>query len=119
MHGMPIRCSRESEDLDRSRVPVVKGRNGKLTEWGESWQICLFQFRKQLAGGVLAGAAGDAAPRIGSGSAQEQSGHGRAISRPSKHRTHREERIERRFSVVNVSASQSIGPLEIDRRQDL
>src|SRR3954468_19487884 len=109
MHGMPIRCSRESEDLDRSRVPVVKGRNGKLTEWGESWEICLFQFRKQLAGGVLAGAACDAAPRLGSGAAQEQAGHGGAISRASKPRTHRKELSERRFSVVEVPASQSIG----------
>src|SRR5688572_25092897 len=51
--------------------------------------------------------------------AEKQSVDRRAVLRPAKDRPHGEELIERRLTVIDLSAGQSIRPLEIHRREDL
>ena len=70
---------------------------------------------KDLPRRVLAGGAGDAAARMGSGAAQVQPVDRRAVLRPAEDRPHREQLIERRLAVKDVPAGQPVGRLEIAR----
>src|SRR6185295_19897489 len=66
-----------------------------------------------LARGVRAGEAGDAAARVRAGPAQEQVFDRRAVPRPSEERPHREQLIESRLAVEDVAAGQAVAVLEV------
>ena len=61
---------------------------------------------ENLARGVSARQAADAAARMGAGAAQEQPVNRRSILRVTENRPHREELVERQLAVMDVAIGQ-------------
>src|SRR5687768_11946112 len=74
---------------------------------------------EDFAGRIQAGEARDAIARMCARAAHVQPAYGRAISRPSQQRTHREELVERQLAMEDVASGQTVCRFQIDRRDHL
>jgi len=71
-----------------------------------------------LAGGVEGRGGGQACAGMRAGAAEEEAANGCAIAGPTDERAHGEKLIEGEFAVGDVAARQTVGLLEIQRRDD-
>ncbi len=67
----------------------------------------------------MTGCASDPTARMGSGSAEIETIDGRAVLRPTRNGSHKEELLETKVAVKNVAFGQSVGALQIERSQHL
>src|SRR3954469_4054046 len=72
-----------------------------------------------LAGGVLAGTAGDAAAGVGPGAAEVQAIECEAVAGVAEERAPHRPLVEARLGVEGMAATQAIARFEIHRGQDL
>lgn len=72
-----------------------------------------------LAGGIMAGNAGDAAARMGAGATKIKPCDGHTVIGMAQHRTGREQLVETELTVKDVAVRKSEAPFQIQRRKNL
>src|SRR5260221_574849 len=77
------------------------------------------QITRNCPRGERTGAPVQTGPRVRPTAAQIQAPNRRGVPRPFQQRPRDEQLIERQLAVKNVAAGQSVGPLEIERRDHL
>src|ERR1700691_4793552 len=68
---------------------------------------------------IVAGSAGEASAGMGARAAQVKTGNRGAVLRPSRYWTHKEKLFQPQVAVEDVAFGQTVGALEIERRQYL
>ena len=77
------------------------------------------EIAQDFARRIMAGRAGDAAARMGSGAAQIEARERAAVITVAKHGTRREELIQLEPAMHDVAADEPENALQIERREDL
>src|SRR6185503_8622371 len=106
----PWKASAESAAASEARAKAMRMR------WHPLRRPELFDY---LARGVLARAGRDSSAWMRARSTQIEIAQRRPVLGPAENRAHREQLIERRFTVQDVSAGQPEGLFEIRRGDDL
>src|SRR5437764_13471051 len=87
--------------------------------WRRPTLLTLFQVFQNLARGVAARKPIQARARMRARTAKVKSRDGCAVACPAEKRAHGEHLVEPEFAVKDVAAGQSVGLLEVERRDRL
>src|SRR5579863_1763727 len=86
---------------------------------GSSFESAFLPVTNRLLRRIVPGRSGHASAGMNSRSAEIKPCNRRAVLRPPRNRTHKEELLQAKVAVEDIAFGQPIGAFEIERRQHL